>query len=128
MSRNCLGWPGGADCPQSTGEPFEYAFIQSRDAVKRPARLRWHRPLGPVRPQVPGELCVLCPVNTATATMTGRFEHAGMRAVRDRSNKIEIVEPMGFGHLHMWDSQLTLQSVSDVAAKPVDYSVPESAK
>jgi hypothetical protein len=64
---------------------------------------------------------------SVTATMTGRFEHASLKAIRDTSNKIEIIEPVGFGHMTMWDSQLVLQSVSDVVAKPVDGTVNEKS-
>lgn len=116
----------------------EYAFIQSKDDVKHPTRLRWRRPAAPVtllqddaykrfgnllmadRPQTPGVLCVACPLNSVTATFIGRFEHASMTAIKGRSGRIEVVQPIGFGHLNMWDSQLVLQSVSDIVAKRVD--------
>jgi hypothetical protein len=52
-------------------------------------------------------------IYSVTATVTGRFDHvskAGLDA------KVKIVT--GFGHLNSYESQLVLESVSDVAAVP----------
>ncbi len=132
-----LEWPEQPD-PTATGdESFEYAFISSPDAIKRPARLQWRKPPPPVRlvkdetytkflaalnQDRPEPTCVSCPVNSVTATMTGRFEHASLRAIRDKSKKIEIGDPYGFGHMNMWDSRFVLQSVSEFVSKPLDES------
>ena len=137
-----LDWPR-EPIPRAAGDGlFEYAFISSPREAERPERLRWRRPLPPVklvedetyarfaaalqveRPASPGVICVACPLNSVTATMTGRFEHATRMAVRDRFRKIEVVEPVGFGHLNMWTSRFILQSVPEFTAKPISASSP----
>ena len=51
-----------------------------------------------------------------------------MTAIRARSRKTEIIEPISLGHLKLWDSQLVLPSVSDVVAKPIDYFISHERK
>lgn len=135
-----LEWPEEMGETPHAEEPFEYAFIPTPAAVKHPAQLRWRRPLPPVRlvrddvykkfmesleaeqPAVLGVSCLACPINAVTATMTGQFEHARLKAVRDKSKKVEIVEPLGFGHLNMREFRFILQSVSEFVALPTDVS------
>jgi hypothetical protein len=58
--------------------------------------------------------CFGCPSYAVVATMTGRFDHVIWLA---------RIIGHGFGHLNGWDSELLLQSVLDVVAKPIDRSV-----
>jgi hypothetical protein len=134
-ARVYLAWPE-EDLRGRMDGSLEYAFIHSEGEAKYPARLKWHHPPAPIKllendmfksffhllmaeqPERPGILCVSCPLNSVTATFTGRFEYASMIAIRGRSKQIETVDAGGFGHLNMWDSQLVVQSVSDVDVKP----------
>lgn len=71
-------------------------------------------------PKVKG-LCLGCTRNTVTATLVGRLDgdkQAGL--LRDDKGKVTGIA--GFGNLNMYTARLVLQSVSDVAAQPIDYS------
>jgi len=132
-ARVSLAWPS-----EDRSQASAYAFIDSVSAAKHLSGLHWRQPPAPVKlveneaykkllellnaeqPKVPGVICISCPLNSVTATFTGRFEHAGKTAIKYPSGKIEIVGPFGFGHMGMWDSQLVLQSVSDAVAKAVN--------
>jgi len=67
-----------------------------------------------------GSLCVGCPLYTVTATVTGRFDHVSKDGVDAKARMM-----IGFGHLNTYESQLVLESVSEVEAKPIDPSVYE---
>lgn len=144
-------WLAGAGDDRSitaTPEATEYADVRSTRELHQPDRLRWHpipnlellkddsyaefdRYLSAVyRPTDPKILCMACSLYRVTATITGRFDYAKglLRAVRDRAKKVLDVGSFGFGHLNKWDSQLTLVSVSEVAAKQMYGSVHENRK
>jgi hypothetical protein len=66
-------------------------------------------------------MCLGCVKNTVTATLVGRLDSvADARLKRDSAGK--IVGLGGFGNLNAYSARLVLQSVSDVAAQPIDYS------
>ena len=129
---------------------LEYADIHSINDIKAPERLDW-KPLTPrqavilkkdrafrrlarylskqFKPKDPREICISYPLYSVSASMVGRFDHTDRkwRMVRgDDADKVP--SSMGFGHLNSWDSQLVLQSVSNVVAKPIDRSVYEKKK
>lgn len=139
----------------SVGEPpafgkLEYAEIHSIYDIKAPEGLDW-KPLPlprPVflsrdrayhhlqkylgkefKPKDRHERCVSCPLYSVSASVVGRFDHTDrkLRMVRGKDAD-KVPSSMGFGHLNSWDSQLVLQSVSDVVAKPIDRSVYEGHK
>jgi hypothetical protein len=66
------------------------------------------------------------------ATVIGRFETAtkGAKATQDPATGIVTVPlPIArFGHMGGWSSQLVLQSISDVTAKPIKRSVYDRQK
>ncbi len=129
---------------------LEYAYISSIADIRAPERLDW-KPLSlphPVvlkqdkayrrldkyvgkqfKPKDRHEICVHCPLYVVTATVTGRFDHTDRKWRMVRGHDADRVpSSMGFGHMNSWDSQLVLQSVSDVIAKPIDPSVYEKSK
>jgi hypothetical protein len=70
-------------------------------------------------------VCLGCTRNEVTATLTGRLDGVGDASLqRDPSGK--IVSLGGFGNLNAYPARLVLQSVSDVASKPVNYSAADS--
>jgi hypothetical protein len=56
----------------------------------------------PMYPRSRGNICVACTRYEVTATMTGRLDYAGKAG--------------GFGHMNAYETQLVLESVSDVSA------------
>jgi hypothetical protein len=64
-----------------------------------------------------GSRCVSCPLYKVVATVKGRFDHVNKEGLDARARFL-----IGFGHLNTYDSQVFLQSVSDVVAYPVDPS------
>lgn len=130
--------------------PLEYAYINSIADIRTPERLDW-KPLQPpipvvlredrayrrlvkdtlkqFKPKDRGEHCVHCPLYIVTATVTGRFDHTDRKWRMVRGHDTDRVpSSLGFGHMNSWDSQLVLQSVSDVVAKSIDPSVYEKRK
>jgi hypothetical protein len=65
-------------------------------------------------------LCIGCNKNEVTATLVGRLD--GVTPGIKRNAKGQITEIHGFGNLNMYSARLVLQSVSDVAARSIDYS------
>lgn len=70
-----------------------------------------------------GAVCARCPLYKVTATVVGRFEH-----VRTGDPDPQSDLPAGFGYLHSYESQLTLLSVSNVVAEPIDRSASERSR
>lgn len=66
-----------------------------------------------------GSRCLSCPLYEVTLTVNGRFDH-----VSDG----EFDAKGGFGHLNAYQSQLSIRSVSEVVAKPIDTSGYEGHK
>lgn len=54
-----------------------------------------------------------------TLTVNGRFDHVSNREFNAKG---------GFGHLNSYQSQLSIRSVSNVVAKPIDASAYEDHK
>ena len=77
-----------------------------------------------------GKRCFDCPLYEVTVTVVGRFDHkdSPMVAFRSSDAGIVIYQFGGFGHLGAALSQIVVQSVSDVVAKPIDPSVYEKKK
>jgi hypothetical protein len=106
----------------------EFASIESASEIQRPDRLNWKR-LSPLRPLTSDQHSLLsyllqgiveCPMCETSRLFTGRFDHADhnkMRAVRRRSTGQIRITPVGFGHLGYWESELVLESISEVAIK-----------
>jgi hypothetical protein len=67
-------------------------------------------------------VCINCPLFSVTATVIGRFEHI----MKEPGPSADALA--GFGPLKSYDSQLVLQSVSEVVATPVDRSVYEKSR
>jgi hypothetical protein len=68
--------------------------------------------------------CMNCPLYRVSASFTGRFDHTDRKWKTFRGNDASLVpSSSGCGHLNGWDSQLVLQSVSEVTAKSIDPSV-----
>lgn len=68
-----------------------------------------------------GVLCLGCFQNQVNATITGRLDSvASISFKRDSSGKITSMG--GFGNMNAYFARLVIQSVSDVSAKPSDYS------
>jgi hypothetical protein len=67
-------------------------------------------------------VCINCPLFSVTATVIGRFEHIQKEPERSAHGVV------GFGPLKAYDSQIVLQSVSEVMATPVDRSIYEKRK
>jgi len=66
-------------------------------------------------------MCLGCTRNEVTATLVGRLDGVENAMVkRDAAGK--IIGLGGFGNLNAYPARLVLQSVSDVTAKPIDYS------
>jgi hypothetical protein len=113
----------------------EFAYIDHLMDIRTPERLDW-RPLPPM-PAVTlkndRELRRLDKYRgnrrkyNVSATCTGRFEHGGGKlvAIRATGSRNVVLGPLRYGHMGAWDSQLVLQSVSNVAAKPIDRSIYE---
>lgn len=74
-----------------------------------------------------GKRCFNCPLYEVNATIVGRFDHKDSPLVAFRSIETGLVTSQfgGFGHLGAALSQIVVQSVSDVVAKPIDPSVYE---
>ena len=143
-----LAGPGDDHSITATPEAIEYADVRSTKELHQQNQLRWHpipklellkddsygefeRCLSEVyRPTDPRILCMACNLYSVTATITGRFDYSKglLRAVRDRAKNVLDVGSFGFGHLSKWDSQLTLVSVSEVAAKQIYGSAHENRK
>ena len=70
----------------------------------------------------PVAVFINCPLFLVISTVTGRFDYI-KKAVQEHSRIVS-----GFGTLNSYDSQLVLQSVSDVVAKPIDPSRYEERK
>lgn len=51
----------------------------------------------------------------AETTVTGRFDHVGKEGLDPKARLL-----IGFGHMNAYDSQIVLQSVSNVIAEPID--------
>jgi len=64
--------------------------------------------------------CMHCPLYVVTINATGRFEHVNKMKMKPEERRFA-----GFGHLNAYESQLVLQSVADVIAKPIDTAVYE---
>jgi hypothetical protein len=64
--------------------------------------------------------CMYCPLYTVTVNAAGRFDHIDKLNTDPKDRRY-----VGFGHMNGYESQLVLQSVSDVVAKPIDPSVYE---
>ncbi len=124
---------------------LEYAYVNSLSDIVNPDRLDW-RPLPPrqnvvlkrdrnyitfykylgkdFKSKEPHTLCVNCPLYRVSASFAGRLDHTDGKWKTFRGHDATLVpSSSGFGHLSGWDSQLVLQSVSEVAAKPIDPSV-----
>jgi hypothetical protein len=67
-------------------------------------------------------VCINCPLFSVTATVIGRFEHI------KKEPEPSAHALAGFGPLKAYDSQLVVQSVSEVVATPVDRSVYEKRR
>jgi hypothetical protein len=66
-------------------------------------------------------MCLACSKNKVTATLVGRIDSVGGAGwTRDKDGK--VVSWSGFGNLNAYAARMVLQSVSDVAAQPIDYS------
>jgi hypothetical protein len=66
-------------------------------------------------------MCLACGKNKVTATLVGRIDSVGGAGwTRDKDNK--VVSWSGFGNLNAYTARMVLQSVSDVAAQPIDYA------
>ena len=66
-------------------------------------------------------LCLGCMQNQVTATLVGRLDGVAHTELKhDASGK--LTGTGGFGNLNGYPARLVLQSVSDVAVKPEDYS------
>jgi hypothetical protein len=63
------------------------------------------------------------PLYTVTVNAIGRFEHVNKRKTTPEERRYT-----GFGHMRVYESQLVLQSVSDVTAELIDTSVYEKRK
>ena len=132
--------------------PVEFAYMNSRTELKRPEHLNWFTIGKPPIMFVKDEssetaeryldqfydhaddltACPsFCPKYTVVATMTGRFDFISKRkivAVRDVATGLIDLWQHGFGHLGVSDSQLVLNSVSDVVATPIDRAAYRKAK
>lgn len=65
-------------------------------------------------------LCLGCPRNTVSATVTGRVDAVSQPGVvRDANGSVTAIN--GFGNLNLYPARLVLQSVSDVVAHEIDY-------
>jgi len=66
-------------------------------------------------------MCLACTKNRVSATLVGRIDSVGGAGwTRDKDNR--VVSWSGFGNLNAYAARMVLQSVSDVAAQPIDYS------
>jgi len=65
--------------------------------------------------------CPYCPLYTVTVNAIGRFDHIEKLRTDPKDRRY-----VGFGHMNGYESQLVLQFVSDVVAKPIDPSVYEN--
>lgn len=77
------------------------------------------------QPHKSDAMCLGCARNEVTATLTGRLDAVADASIkRDASGK--IVGFGGFGNLNMYPARLVLASVSDVAAKELDYTASDA--
>lgn len=67
-----------------------------------------------------GSACPLCPLYAVTVDATGRFDHVDKIATPPEQRRY-----VGFGHMNGYESQLVLESVSNVVASPIDPSIYE---
>ena len=128
-----------------TGLTGEYAFLRFISDLRHPKSLQW-RPIElppPVRlnqdityrkfqsytqqrmRRGDGRVCSECPLFRVTATFVGRFDHLESQFVAVRASRKASPVPQlaGFGHLNASLSRLVLESVSDVAAEPIDLRI-----
>ncbi len=68
-----------------------------------------------------GGMCLGCFQNAVSATLTGRLDGVADAALQ-RNAAGKIVGLGGFGNMNAYPERLVLQSVTDVTAKPEDYS------
>lgn len=67
-----------------------------------------------------GSACPQCPLYAVTVDATGRFDHVDKIAMPPEQRRY-----VGFGHMNGHESQLVLESVSNVVASPIDPSIYE---
>jgi hypothetical protein len=67
-----------------------------------------------------GQFCDRCPLYAVVVDAIGRFDH-----VDKLKTPPEQRHDTGFGHMNGYESQLVLQSVTDVTAQPIDPAIYE---
>ena len=67
-----------------------------------------------------GSECDRCPLYAVTVDATGRFDHVD-KITTPPEQRLRV----GFGHMNGHESQLVLESVSNVVASPIDPSLYE---
>lgn len=73
-----------------------------------------------------GALCLACPRYNVQATLVGRLDAVADATVQ-RDDKGKVTSLGGFGNLNAYPARLVLESVADVTAKDIDYSVSDAA-
>lgn len=135
---NCSGSIWLSVGAERTSVAQEFAYIDHIMDIRNPDRLDW-KPLPPLRTVILKRDREFRRLDkyldkqrkyNVSATCTGRFDHSDGKliAIRPTGSPTVALGPLRYGHMGNWDSQLVLQSVSDVVAKPVDRSVYEKNK
>ncbi|MGO4883662.1 MAG: hypothetical protein ACLP59_23005 [Bryobacteraceae bacterium] len=112
-----------------TSSAQEFAYIDHIMDIRNPDRLDW-KPLPPLRTIILKRDREFRRLDkyfdkprkyTVSAVCTGRFDHSDGKLIAIRAIGSRTVEagPLRYGHMGDWDSQLVLQSVSNVIAKPI---------
>jgi len=74
--------------------------------------------LGRLYKDTSGTTCGRCPLYNVTVDAIGRFEHVDKITMLPEERHF-----VGFGHMNGYESQLVLESVSNVIATPIDTSI-----
>ena len=126
----------------------QYAFVTTDDDVERPDLLKWQsielpRPVqlredisyrtfreyaGKKYKWVDGSLCLDCPLYRINLNVTGRFDYFPTQAVAVRTDPSRKPFIHSAGDANAPLLRLNLQSVTDIAAVPIDPSVYSQVK
>ena len=103
-----LTYPGGGPVASTSFGPATPNLQRPPVTLKNNRQLKRFQKLlnAEMYPRSRGNMCMACTRYEVTATMSGRLDYAG--------------KGHGFGHMNAYDTQLVLESVSDVSA--VDQS------
>lgn len=75
--------------------------------------------------EVSDALCLGCARNQVQATLVGRLDGVADASLQRNANG-KIIGLGGFGNLDAYPARLVIESVTDVTAKPIDYSASDA--